>query len=91
MVGKVGGLICCRTSISKYYTGQGSNMQMLMHYVEIQWDQPRMMMISMKKARILEVYKLTQLGQKMRSSLFRLARVQNGSVLGDKKKGFYKS
>jgi hypothetical protein len=48
-------------------------------------------MISMKKARILEVYKLTQLGQKMRSSLFRLARVQNGSVLGDKKKGFYKS
>jgi len=66
-------------------------MQMLMHYVEIQWDQPRMMMISMKKARILEVYKLTQLGQKMRSSLFRLARVQNGSVLGDKKKGFYKS
>jgi hypothetical protein len=48
-----------------------------------------MMMTSVKKSRTLEVYELTHLGQKMRSSLFRLTRVQNGSVLRDKEKGFY--
>jgi hypothetical protein len=48
-----------------------------------------MMMTSVKKSKTLEVYKLTHMRQKMRSSLFRLARVQNGSILGIKKKGFY--
>lgn len=48
-----------------------------------------MMMISVKKSRTLEVYELTHLRQKMRSFLFRLAKEQNGLVLGDKEKGFY--
>ncbi len=47
------------------------------------------MMILVKKSRILEIYKLTHLGKKVRFSLFRLAKKQNGSVLGDKKRGFY--
>jgi hypothetical protein len=38
MAEEVGGLICYRTSVSKYCTSQGSNIQMLMHEVEIQWD-----------------------------------------------------
>ncbi len=52
-------------------------------------NQPWMMMTSMKKYRTLGVHKLTYLGQKMRSTLFRLARVRNGFVLGDKKKSFF--
>ncbi len=48
-----------------------------------------MMMTLVKKSRILEVHKLTHLGQKVRSFMFRLARKQNGSVLGNKRRGFY--
>jgi len=47
------------------------------------------MMTLVKKSRTLEIYELTHLGQKTRSSLFRLAKVQNGLVLRDKKKTFY--
>ncbi len=47
------------------------------------------MMISMKKSRTSKIYELIHLGQKMRYSLFKLAREQNGLVLGDKEKGFY--
>jgi hypothetical protein len=45
-----------------------------------------MMMTLVKKSRTLEIYELTHLGQKMRSFLFKLAKVQNGSVLGEEKK-----
>jgi hypothetical protein len=48
-----------------------------------------MMMSSVKKSRILEIYKLTHLGKKGRSFLFRLAKKQNGSVLRKRKRGFY--
>jgi hypothetical protein len=46
-------------------------------------------MTSLKKSRTLRIHKMTHLGQKMRSTLFRLARVQNGLVLKDKKKSFF--
>ncbi len=55
----------------------------------IQWDQPRMMMTSMRKFMTLEVYELTHTEQKIISFLFKLARVQNGLVLRDKGKGFH--
>jgi hypothetical protein len=45
-----------------------------------------MMMTSVRKFRTLGVYELTHFGQKIRSSLFKLARVQNGSSLGDMKR-----
>jgi hypothetical protein len=48
-----------------------------------------MMMTLVKKSKTLEVYKLIHLREKMRSFLFKLARIRNGLVLGDKKKGFY--
>jgi hypothetical protein len=48
-----------------------------------------MMMTSVKKSKILEIYKLTHMGKKVRLFMFKLANSQNGSVLGDKKKGFY--
>jgi hypothetical protein len=47
------------------------------------------MTILVKKSRTLEVYKLINLREKMRSFLFKVAKVQNGLVLRDKKKGFY--
>jgi hypothetical protein len=48
-----------------------------------------MMMTSMKKSRILEIYKLTHLRKKGRFSLCKLAKKQNGSVLGERTRGFY--
>jgi hypothetical protein len=38
---------------------------------------------------MLEVYKLTHLGQKVGFSLSKLARKQNGSILGGKTNDFY--
>ncbi len=48
-----------------------------------------MMITLVKKFKTLEVYKLTHLGQKMKLFMFVLARVHNGSVLGNKKKSFF--
>jgi len=46
-------------------------------------------MTSVKKSRILEIYKLTHLKKQGRFLLFKLAKKWNGSVLGERTKGFY--
>jgi len=48
-----------------------------------------MMMISVKKSRILEIYKLTHMRKKGKFLLFRLAKKQNGLVSRERTRGFY--